>query len=93
MNGVCGGYAPACCRRLHERVPSSTLEVRRLYVSLQAVGHDIGVAWNKTSEAGPAYISVTLDDPLSPATVYARLIEGEDTTHDLIWSRSKPKAA
>ncbi|PXC09925.1 DUF736 domain-containing protein, partial [Pseudomonas aeruginosa] len=25
--------------------------------------------------------------------VYARLIEGEDGTHDLIWSRSKPQAA
>lgn len=26
-------YAPACCRRLHESVPSSTLAVRRLYVT------------------------------------------------------------
>lgn len=26
-------------------------------------------------------------------TVYVRLIEGEDGTHDLIWSRSKPQAA
>ena len=24
---------------------------------------------------------------------YARLIEGENGTHDLIWSRSKPQAA
>ncbi len=31
--------------------------------------------------------------PWFPAAVYARLIEGEDGTHDLIWSRSKPKAA
>ena len=37
--------------------------------------------------------TVTLDDPSFPATVYARLIENEDGTHDLIWSRSKPKAA
>jgi len=36
---------------------------------------------------------VTLDDPSFPATVYARLIEGESGTHDLIWSRSKPQAA
>jgi hypothetical protein len=43
----------------------------------------------KTSEAGRPYLSVTLDDPSFPATVYARLIEGEDGTHDLIWSRSK----
>src|SRR3546814_3437234 len=45
---------------------------------LQAAGHDIGAAWNKTSEAGREYKSVTLDDPSFPAPVYARLIEGED---------------
>jgi uncharacterized protein (DUF736 family) len=60
---------------------------------LQAASHDIGAAWRKTSEAGRDYLSVTLDDPSFPATVYARLIEGEDGTHDLIWSRSKPQAA
>ena len=60
---------------------------------LQAASHDIGAAWKKTSEAGREYISVTLDDPSFPATVYARLIESEDGTHDLIWSRSKPQAA
>lgn len=60
---------------------------------LQAGGHDIGAAWKKTSEAGRHYVSVTLDDPSFPATVYARLIENEDGTHDLIWSRNKPKAA
>jgi uncharacterized protein (DUF736 family) len=60
---------------------------------LQAASHDIGAAWKKTSEAGREYVSVTLDDPSFPATVYARLIEGEDGTHDLIWSRSKPQAA
>jgi uncharacterized protein (DUF736 family) len=36
---------------------------------------------------------VTLDDPSFPATVYARLIEEEGGTHNLIWSRSKPQAA
>jgi uncharacterized protein (DUF736 family) len=33
---------------------------------------------------------VTLDDPTFPATIYARLIEGDGGAHDLIWSRSKP---
>ena len=56
---------------------------------LQAAGHDIGAAWKKTSEAGRPYVSVTLDDPSFPATVYARLIEGEDGAHDLIWSRPR----
>ena len=60
---------------------------------IQASGYDVGAAWKKNSEAGRAYVSCTLDDPSFPATVYARLIEGEDGTHDLIWSRSKPQAA
>ena len=30
-----------------------------------------GAAWNKTSEAGRGYKSVTLDDPSFPAPVYA----------------------
>lgn len=58
---------------------------------VQAASHDIGAAWKKTSEAGREYLSVTLDDPSFPATVYARLIEGENGTHDLIWSRSSPR--
>ncbi|WP_321854393.1 DUF736 domain-containing protein [Paraburkholderia tropica] len=61
---------------------------------VQAAGHDIGAAWKKVSKTTERpYVSVTLDDPSFPATVYARLIENEDGTHDLIWSRSKPQAA
>jgi len=59
---------------------------------LQAAGNDVGAAWRKTSEAGREYLSVTVDDPSFPATVYARLIENEASTHDLLWSR-KPQAA
>ena len=59
---------------------------------IQASGYDVGAAWKKTSEAGRAYVSCTVDDPSFPATVYARLIEEEDGTHTLIWSRSKPQA-
>ncbi|MFU4732130.1 DUF736 family protein [Pseudomonas aeruginosa] len=40
-----------------------------------------------------AFAWLRLADPSFPATVYARLIEGENGTHDLIWSRSKPKVA
>lgn len=57
---------------------------------LQVGGHGIGAVWKMTSEAGRSYMSVTLDDPSFPAAVYVRLIEGEDSTHNLIWSRSKP---
>lgn len=60
---------------------------------LQATGgYDIGAAWKKVSQAERPYLSVTLDDPSFPATVYARLIEEDDGTHNLIWSRSKPTA-
>ena len=48
---------------------------------LQAAGHDFGAAWKKTSEAGRDYLSVAIDDPSFPATVYARLIEGENEQH------------
>ena len=45
---------------------------------LQVAGYDIGTAWKKTSETGRYYLSVTLDDPSFPATVYARLIESKN---------------
>jgi len=52
-------------------------------------GLEIGAAWKKISKAERPYLSVTLDDPSFPATIYARLVEGEDGAHNLIWSRSK----
>jgi uncharacterized protein (DUF736 family) len=55
-----------------------------------AGNYEIGAAWKKLSKAEQRpYLSVTLDDPSFPATIYARLVEGEDGTHNLIWSRSK----
>ncbi|WP_425916319.1 DUF736 domain-containing protein [Pseudomonas sp. GWSMS-1] len=56
-----------------------------------AGGYDIGAAWKRVSQAERPYLSVTLDDPSFPATIYARLIE-EEGTHNLIWSRSKSVA-
>ena len=52
-------------------------------------GLEIGAAWKKLSKAERPYLSVTLDDPSFPATLYARLVEDEDGAHNLIWSRSK----
>ena len=78
----CQGQA-GCQRQGRER--------KRPDFRLQAAGYDIGAGWKKTSEAGRPYVSVSLDDPSFPVTVYARLIENEDGTHDLIWSRSKPR--
>ena len=57
---------------------------------IQAGGsYEIGAAWKTVSKADRPYLSVTLDDPSFPATIYARLVEGEDGAHNLIWSRSK----
>jgi len=59
-----------------------------------AGGYDIGAAWKKVSQATERpYLSVTLDDPSLPATIYARLIEDEaGGKYSLIWSRSKTAA-
>ena len=59
------------------------------YRIVAAGGCDIGAGWKKVSRAERPYLSVTLDDPSFPATIYARLVEGEDGVHNLIWSRSK----
>lgn len=59
------------------------------YRILAGTGYEIGAAWKKTSRADKPYLSVTLDDPSFPATIYARLVQGEGDAHDLIWSRSK----
>jgi uncharacterized protein (DUF736 family) len=57
---------------------------------LQVIGGaEIGAAWKKTSQADRPYLSVVLDDPSFPTAVYARLLEGEDREHSLIWSRTK----
>jgi uncharacterized protein (DUF736 family) len=50
---------------------------------------EIGAAWKKVSKSDRPYLSATLDDPSFPATIYARLVEGEDGARNLIWSRSK----
>lgn len=60
---------------------------------LKVAGHDFRTVLKKTSEVGRDYLSLSIDDPSFPATVYARLIGNDDRTYELIWSRSKPKAA
>jgi uncharacterized protein (DUF736 family) len=49
---------------------------------------EVGGAWEKTAEAtGRKYLSVRLDDPTFAAPLYASLLEQEDGSHNLIWSR------
>lgn len=59
------------------------------YRILAADGYEIGAAWKKLSQSDRPYLSVSLDDPAFSATVYASLLEQEDGTHALLWSRSK----
>lgn len=49
---------------------------------------EIGAAWNRTSAAERAYLSVKLDDPGLPAPVYASLVLAEDkASWVMIWTR------
>ena len=52
-----------------------------------AGAYELGAAWKKTSKANRDYLSVTLDDPSLPRPIYARLIDAEDGSASLIWSR------
>ena len=59
------------------------------YRIVAANNYEIGAAWKKVSKSDRPYLSATLDDPSFPGTIYARLVEAENNTHDLIWSRNK----
>jgi uncharacterized protein (DUF736 family) len=51
---------------------------------------EVGAAWQKTAESsGREYLSVRLDDPSFAAPIFANLIEQEDGTHELVWSRPR----
>lgn len=54
--------------------------------------YSIGAAWSKESAtSGRSYLSVTLDDPSFPATINARLVEGENGDYDLMWKRNNKR--
>lgn len=68
-------------------VPSDRESDKAPDFRILAGNFEIGAAWKKVSNNDRTYLSVTLDDPSFPATIYARLIENESGSHDLIWSR------
>jgi uncharacterized protein (DUF736 family) len=71
-------------------VPNEKISENAPDYRLQVVGGaEIGAAWKKTSQADRPYLSVVVDDPSFPAAIYARLLEGEDGEHTLIWGRTK----
>ena len=47
---------------------------------------EVGAAWLKTGDKGE-YISLQLDDPFLPATLYANSHQREDGTIVLLWNR------
>ena len=48
---------------------------------------EVGAGWVRTAkESGDEYISIKMDDPCFPATIYAVLVEREGQ-HLLQWSR------
>jgi uncharacterized protein (DUF736 family) len=54
---------------------------------------EIGVAWKDTSEAGNAYLSVRLEDPALPASIFCALVKtGAEHGHTLIWERKRRRA-
>lgn len=57
------------------------------YRILATGGYEIGAAWEKLSQSDRPYLSVSLDDPALPAPIYANLIESDNGTYVLIWSR------
>lgn len=48
---------------------------------------ELGAAWSKTSLEDRSYMAVKLDDPSFPAPIYANLVEGDDGSFNLTWSR------
>src|SRR3546814_10922903 len=52
-----------------------------------AGSYELGAAWAKTSQSDRPYLSISLDDPSFPAAIHARLVEGDDGSYQLIWSR------
>lgn len=70
-------------------VPASKESENAPDYRIVAGNYEIGAAWKKVSKADRPYLSVTLDDPSFPSTIYARLVEGDDGAHNLLWSRSK----
>jgi uncharacterized protein (DUF736 family) len=60
-------------------------------VTLSSSGIELGVAWNRTSKKGNAYVSVKLDSPFLPAPANCSLIK-QTEGYALLWERAKPKA-
>ncbi len=54
-------------------------------------GAECGAAWNEMSQEDKPYISIKLDDPALPDTIWANLSRDEEGNHFLYWDRPKAK--
>ena len=54
---------------------------------VMAGNYELGAAWQKLSQANRPYLSVSMDDPSFPSAIYARLVESDNGSYSLIWSR------
>jgi uncharacterized protein (DUF736 family) len=54
---------------------------------------EFGAAWKRSSERGRDFLSVMLDDPALPASLYAALFPSDrDDSATLVWQRQAKKA-
>ncbi len=55
------------------------------------LGHtEIGAAWKATSDAGNVYLSVRLEDPALPASIFCALVKtGTQLGYGLVWERKR----
>ena len=52
---------------------------------------EIGAGWNKVSGDAENYVSITIDDPAFPATLYFSIVKLHEAEQILVWSRQKAK--
>ncbi|MEI7668608.1 MAG: DUF736 domain-containing protein [Pseudomonadota bacterium] len=52
---------------------------------------EIGAGWNKVSADAENYISIAIDDPSFPATMYFSIVKLHEKDQILVWSRQKAK--
>lgn len=95
QNGGYAGTVRTHTVELNARFVPNDKETARSpdFLVLTDDNYQVGAAWSKEGKAtGRPYQSVTLDDPSFPTTINARLVEGEDGSYDLVWTRSKKRS-
>jgi uncharacterized protein (DUF736 family) len=86
-NGFMGAVKTLSLNVKAEFIPTDKESDKAPDYRILAGSVEFGAAWKKTAQNGREYLSVRLDDPSFASPIFANLIEGEDATHQLIWSR------